>query len=371
MLRKHLRAVEAATYPDRVPSGKPLAGPVLFVNARMVPSVTVKARLKSLANAGREGIVTRGPSIAAAIIDRGPMQLSPDQDPAELVARIKSFNLPPLEADLPLLEYPHELLKHHLACSRENLEHRVQHGSYKETREGLFVAENVSLGEHLVADTKNGPIVIDHDATIGPLTFLRGPVYIGPKAKVNEHAALKDCVSLGHNTKVGGEVEASIIEPYSNKQHHGFLGHSYVGSWVNLGAGTSNSDLKNTYGNVNMHYGSFKEGQHKVSTDMQFVGAFIGDYGKAAINTSIFTGKTVGVCSMLYGFVTTNVPSFSNYAQSFGQVVNLPLEQMLTVQQRMFARRGIPQRPCDVQLLRDLYSMAQSQRELPDQLLNL
>jgi glucose-1-phosphate thymidylyltransferase len=362
VLRKHLRGVEAATYPDRVPTGKPLAGTVLFVNARMVPSVTVKARLKALADAGREGIVMSGESIVAAIVSRGPIQLAADQDPAALLALIKSFHLPPLAADLPLLEYPHDLLKHHLVCCRENLEHRVQQGGYKEVRDGLFVAENVALGEHLVADAKNGPIVIDHDATLGPFCYLRGPVYIGPKARVNEHAALKDNVSLGHNTKVGGEVEASIIEPYSNKQHHGFLGHSYVGSWVNLGAGTSNSDLKNTYGTVNVQYGD-----RKVSTGMQFVGGFIGDYVKTAINTSIFTGKTVGSCSMLYGFITANVPCFCNYAKSFGQITNLPVEQMLTIQQRMFTRRGVQQRPCDVQLLRDLYEIAQRQRQLPDE----
>ncbi len=238
----------------------------------------------------------------------------------------------------------------------------VPHPGYREVREGVFVAENVTLGEHLVTDTTKGPIVIDHDAVVGPFCFLRGPVYIGPKARVNEHAALKDCVSLGHNIKVGGEVEGSIIEPYSNKQHHGFLGHSYVGSWVNLGAGTSNSDLKNTYGTVNMDYRG-----EKVSTGMQFVGCFIGDYAKTAINTSIFTGKTIGACSMVYGFVAANVPSFCNYARTFGQVTDLPAEVMISIQQRMFARRQVPQRECDIQLIRDLYARACHERKLPNE----
>ena len=117
---------------------------------------------------------------------------------------------------------------------------------------------------------------------------------------------------------------ASIVEPYTNKQHHGFLGHSYLGSWINLGAGTCNSDLKNTYGTVNMEYHG-----RKVATGMQFIGCIMGDYAKTAINTGIFTGKTVGTCSMLYGFVTTNVPSFVNYARSFGQVTELPVEVMV------------------------------------------
>jgi len=351
VVRKHLAAVEAETFPQRVLPKQALASPVLVLNARLVPSVSVIERLKAIVGAGREGLAKVGQSIAAALVTNGPFEFS--------MERLRK--LPALEVELPLLEYPHDVLRHHLASCRENLEHRVK-GGYREVRDGLFVAENVTLGEHLVIDAKNGPVVIDHDGTIGPFCFLRGPVYVGPKARVNEHAAIKDCVSLGHNTKIGGEVEASIIEPYSNKQHHGFLGHSYVGSWVNLGAGTSNSDLKNTYGTVNMECGG-----QKVSTGMQFVGCFIGDYVKTAINTSIFTGKTVGACSMVYGFVTGNVPSFCNYAKSFGQVTDLPADVMVEIQRRSFARRQVTQRACDIQLIRDLYELARQERQLPDE----
>ena len=188
----------------------------------------------------------------------------------------------------------------------------------------MFAAAGATLGQYCVTDTRNGPIVLEAGATIGPYCYLSGPVHVGPRARVIEHAAIKDGVALGHTTKIGGEVEASIIEPYTNKQHHGFLGHSYLGSWINLGAGTCNSDLKNTYGQVNMEY----HGQ-KVATGMQFVGAIIGDYAKTAINTGIFTGKTIGACSMVYGFVTTNVPSFVNYARLFGQVTEAPVEVMV------------------------------------------
>ena len=137
-----------------------------------------------------------------------------------------------------------------------------------------------------------------------------------------------------------------MIESFTNKQHHGFLGHSYVGSWVNLGAGTSNSDLKNTYGEVRLEF------HHaKVDTGMQFLGAVIGDYAKSAINTSIFTGKIIGVSSMLYGFIGQNVPSFCNYARSFGQITECPVDQAVLIQKRMFARRGIAQSAEDVEVL--------------------
>lgn len=350
VVRKHLAAVETETFPQRVLPKQPLAPPVLVVNARLVPSVIAIERLKAIVGAGREGVVQVGESVAAALVRGGPFEFSKE----------KLRKLPAMEVELPLFEYPHDVLRHHLASCRENLEYRAKSG-YREVRDGLFVAENVTLGEHLVIDTKNGPVVIDHDAAIGPFCFLRGPVYIGPKARVNEHAAIKDCVSLGHNTKVGGEVEASIVEPYSNKQHYGFLGHSYVGSWANLGAGTSNSDLKNTYGTVNMECGG-----RKVSTGMQFVGCLIGDYVKTAINTSIFTGKAIGACSMVYGFVTSNVPSFCNYAKTFGQITDLPAEVMIEIQRRSFARRQVTQRECDIRLIRDLYELARQERHLPD-----
>jgi glucose-1-phosphate thymidylyltransferase len=185
-------------------------------------------------------------------------------------------------------------------------------------------------------------------------------------ARVLEHAALKDAVTIGRVAKIGGEIEASIVEAYTNKQHHGFLGHSYLGSWINLGAGTCNSDLKNTYGPVNMEYAG-----QKVATGMQFVGAIIGDYAKTAINTGIFTGKMIGACSMVYGFVTTNVPSFVNYARLFGQVTEAPVEVMIATQRRMFERRGIAQRPCDIQLLHDMYALTTHERQRSGEALSL
>ena len=133
-----------------------------------------------------------------------------------------------------------------------------------------------------------------------------------------------------------------------------------------MGAGTCNSDLKNTYGKVNIQYGD-----QKTETGMQFVGCIMGDYAKTAINTGIFTGKTIGVCSMLYGFVTTNVPSFVNYARLFGQVSELPPDVMIATQKRMFSRRRVQQRPCDSQLIQDMYEMTRSERQTPDDQMTL
>ena len=333
--------------------------PVLLVNSRMVPSSTVAGRLQALLADGRPGIVRTGESVAAVLLAADSPPPPANGCVEELTTYLAGLDLPALDVQLPLFDYPHDVIRHHVPALRENLAERLASGAYRETADGLFLAEGVKLGQYVVTDSSDGPILIEAGASIGHYCYLSGPAHIGAGARVIEHSAIKDGVALGHTTKIGGEVEASIIEPYTNKQHHGFLGHSYLGSWINLGAGTCNSDLKNTYGQVNMEYHG-----RKLPTGMQFVGCIMGDYAKTAINTGIFTGKTIGACSMLYGFVTTNVASFVNYARSFGQVTEAPVSVMVATQARMFARRNVVQRPCDIQLLQDMYALTQHERQL-------
>jgi UDP-N-acetylglucosamine diphosphorylase / glucose-1-phosphate thymidylyltransferase / UDP-N-acetylgalactosamine diphosphorylase / glucosamine-1-phosphate N-acetyltransferase / galactosamine-1-phosphate N-acetyltransferase len=353
VVRPHLQEIQRLDFPE-IHSGPPEAEtPTLLVNARIVPSASVFRTLKRILAAQQPLAVLDNGSIAAALVVRGL--------PADWLQRLPFIvnDLPDLGQSLPLFAYPHDLVRHNLAIVEENLAARLQGGGFREVADGVFAAEGASLGQFCVTETSKGPVLLDADAAVGAYTLLRGPAYLGPKAKVLEHSAIKDAVSLGHTTKIGGEIEASIVEPYTNKQHHGFLGHSYLGSWINLGAGTSNSDLKNTYGHVKMDYRG-----EQVATGMQFVGCFVGDYAKSAINTGIFTGKTIGCCSMVYGFVTTNVPSFVNYARLFGQVTELPPEVMVATQQRMFARRNVVQRECDIALLHAMYDLTRHERQL-------
>jgi len=340
-----------------------------LVNARAVPSTACYHTIKQMLTAGEPGRVMHNGVLAAAM-----MPASAPLPPANLsYENIDDFmqyagvmSLPEREGPLPLFEYPHDIVRFNLEIINDNLNYMLEHGGYQEIADGVFAAGDVSIGEHVVTDTSDGPVVIEAGATIGPFCYLSGPAHIGRKCRIIEHSAIKDAVSLGHTTKIGGEVEASVVEPYTNKQHYGFLGHSYLGSWINLGAGTCNSDLKNTYGKVNMEYRG-----EKVATGMQFVGCIMGDYSKSAINTGIFTGKVIGVCSMMYGFVTTNVPSFVNYARLFGQVTELPPEVMIATQQRMFSRRNVEARPCDAQLIHDMYLLTRHERQLAGEPLSL
>lgn len=366
VVRPHLWETVRQDYPDfRQPRAETDAT-WLLLNARAVPSAGLRDRLARIAAANQPGVVRRGDAIAAAVVPPSAERGEVDFDHMAPEDYLERLQLPELFVDVPLLEYPHDVVRAHMQVIGENLEYRLARGEYSEVGDGVFAAQGVQIGEHLVTRTSEGPIVLDEGAQIGPFCYLSGPVYVGSRARVLEHAALKDGVALGHTTKVGGEVEASVIEPYTNKQHHGFLGHSYLGSWINLGAGTCNSDLKNTYGEVKMEYNG-----RKVSTGMQFFGCVVGDYSKSAINTSIFTGKTIGACSMVYGFVTTNVPSFVNYARSFGQVTELPPEVMVATQARMFTRRSVPQRPCDAQLIQAMYALTGRERQLAGEPLSL
>lgn len=332
----------------------------LFVNARLVPSVGAVAILKELAEDQRNVLVRWNNHTAAAAMTFSTPVPRPRESLSEfLVRQCAEDHVEVLDRRLVLIEYPHEVVKYHMEILGENLADKIARGNYRQLSDGLFVGDNVVLGDYLSVNSTAGPVVIESGARVGPFCHFQGPVLVGQNAKLIEQASLKDNVALGHTTKVGGEVEASIVEPYSNKQHHGFLGHSYLGSWVNLGAGTCNSDLKNTYGLVVMEYNG-----KRVPTGMQFMGCIIGDYTKTAVNTGIFTGKVIGVCCMVYGFVTTNVPSFTNYARLFGQMTELPVEVAIAGQQRMFLRRNVTQRPCDIQLIRDMYELTQGERRL-------
>ncbi|MDR1478178.1 MAG: hypothetical protein LBJ00_04485 [Planctomycetaceae bacterium] len=340
--------------------------PLLVLNARVVPHAVVLDKLRRIVESGQVGVVRNERGITCAVLNRQNHLPQGQLGVSQLLGIIADMNLPKLDINIPILEYAHDIVRHQTLIMNDNLEDRIKHGNYTEAADGVFVAERLPLGQFCVTDTKAGPIIFESGVSVGHHSFFEGPVYVGNNAKINEMTSLKSAVTLCHTAKVGGEVEAAIIESYSNKQHHGFLGHSYLGSWINLGAGTCNSDLKNTYGEVVMEYAN-----RKVKTGMQFVGCFIGDYAKSAINTSIFTGKTIGSCSMLYGFVTTNVPSFVNYARSFGQVTETAVDTLVQTQARMFARRHVVQRPCDIQLLRDIYEMTKHERQLANEPLSL
>jgi UDP-N-acetylglucosamine diphosphorylase / glucose-1-phosphate thymidylyltransferase / UDP-N-acetylgalactosamine diphosphorylase / glucosamine-1-phosphate N-acetyltransferase / galactosamine-1-phosphate N-acetyltransferase len=357
VLRREHFATGGAS-PDRLPQDDCAT---LFLNASVEPDIRYLDVIRRVADAGDAFLTTSGNRVAAALVPAGKMP-GGDVSSQTIGARLLDLGLP-LEGEMfRTIDWPHEVIASHLRIFSANLDHVIATDGYRETEKGVFVGKDVNIAPTAAFETASGPIVIDCGVRIMHFTYLEGPIRIGAGTKVIEHSSIKDITSVGEGCKVGGEVEATIIEPHSNKQHHGFLGHSWVGRWVNLGAGTSTSDLKNTYGTVRVYYRG-----ERVETRMQFLGSIIGDFSKSAVNTSLFTGKIVGVSSMLYGTVTTNVPCFSNYARSIGQVTELGIEQALTTQKRTFARRNAVQTREDIELMQRVFDLTRDERVMSEE----
>lgn len=179
-------------------------------------------------------------------------------------------------------------------------------------RARLRIGERSVVHPTAVLDASSGPIFISHDVTVGAGCVIDGPAYIGPGARINPRAWLHGGNAIGPVCKIGGEVDGCIISGYSNKQHEGFLGHAFVGCWVNLGAGTSNSDLKNTYGPVSVPLRG-----RLVDTGLQFFGAIIGDHVKIGINATIPTGAVIG-----FGANVVMTRPMPKYVPSFAWVTD-------------------------------------------------
>jgi len=174
----------------------------------------------------------------------------------------------------------------------------------------VWIAEDVQLKPGVVLDASEGPIVLDSGVRILPNSVIMGPTYIGKSSLIKAGAKIYGGTSIGPVCKVGGEVEGSIFQAYSNKQHDGFLGHSFIGEWVNIGADTNNSDLKNTYKNVAFH--SYLENA-RIDSGTMFLGTMVGDHTKLGINCSINTGCVIGVGCNLWDsdLISDFIPDFS------------------------------------------------------------
>ena len=219
----------------------------------------------------------------------------------------------------------------------------------------VFVDEGAVVYPGAVLLGERGPVVIGKGSVVYPNAVLEGPLYLGPGSKVKPGAKLS-VVAAGPVVKLGGEVEEAVIQGYSNKQHEGFLGHAYLGEWVNLGAGTEVSDLKNTYGPVR----AWQDGG-LVDTGLQFLGPVIGDHSKTGINTTITTGAVVGVFANLVGvgIVPKFVPSFSWGYPEFSEY---KLEKALEVARRVMARRSVEMSREYENLVRAVFELTKPER---------
>jgi len=222
----------------------------------------------------------------------------------------------------------------------------------------VFLRENVTVKSGAILDAEQGPIVLDKNVVVGHNAVVVGPCYLGPATKISSGAKLTGKTSFGPVCKVGGEVGETIIQGYSNKKHEGFLGGAFLGKWVNLGANTSNSDLKNNYSTVTVPlHGT------PIDTGLQFAGCIIGDHTKTAIGTLINTGAVIGVGCNIFGsgFPEKYIPSFTWGGVDSRQEYRF--EKMIDTAQIVMARRDVPMSAIYQSMLRDVFAMTAGERE--------
>lgn len=212
----------------------------------------------------------------------------------------------------------------------------VPPGVYMVHAETITIGDRVTIKPGVVLDASGGPIWIGDDVTLMANAVIEGPCVIGDRSVIRIGAKIYGGTTIGPMCKVGGEVEGSILQGYSNKQHDGFLGHSYIGEWCNLGADTNTSDLKNNYSTVRVPVNG-----REIDTGSLFVGLLMGDHSKSGINTMFNTGTSCGVACNVFGsgFPPKDIPSFSWVDGS--SVAEHRFDKALDVARTVMRRRNI------------------------------
>lgn len=338
----------------------------LFINGRIIAPPNLNEIIPLIS--GVDKVYVNGETVIAARVSgkklsylknfkRDLFELSHFEGlPIELV-KIKTVQYPweLIAANGKLINEEFEKIK--LPIVKNYSEYKLYDGAHLIEDENIFIGAGSTVKPGAVLDASKGSIIIQQEVEISPNSVIEGPVFIGKQSKVKSGAYIYENVSIGHTCKIGGEIEESIFMPYSNKQHSGFIGHSYLGSWVNLGADTNCSDLKNNYSKVTV-----KINNEPIDTGLQFVGLIMGDHSKTGINTMLNTGTVTGFCSNIFGtgFPSKFIPSFSwGGGDSFVQYdINKAIETIKIV----FNRRNITLTSTDEIMIRKIFELTAHER---------
>jgi UDP-N-acetylglucosamine diphosphorylase/glucosamine-1-phosphate N-acetyltransferase len=337
----------------------------LFINARINPYSDLLNNLTS--EVERDIIFTNNEVILGAYLTRNFVKKN-FQKPASFNKELFQ-SLPSKNLEIDYFTYLWDLIyKNDLAISQDyeiffnqtstNQEIRENKSLYFLDRDSTLIAKSAKLGLNVVLDSSNGPVIIDDNANVMHNVVIYGPCYIGKNSLVKSNSTIYGGTTIGNFCKVAGEVSNSIFMDYSNKQHDGFLGHSYLGSWVNLGAGTITSNLKNNYSKIQVEL-SFG----KVQTDLQFLGLLIGDHSKSAIGTRFNTSTVVGFSSNIFGsgFTEKFIPSFAWGSIDSKDVYQL--DKAVNVAKIVYARRNTEFSEKDYKLFLNVFNETVSIRE--------
>jgi UDP-N-acetylglucosamine diphosphorylase/glucosamine-1-phosphate N-acetyltransferase len=299
------------------------AGPAIFLNPLSIPDASLAREIRESAGSPRAWFAGERPVAGLAGGERG------DRPRNSVLLSEALRGLPARACSVRIVERPWDLIAGNAERIREDAELVASLGrarpfplaggpesgpeDFPELRaagEGrVSFGEGARVEPFVFADASGGPIRAGARVVIEAHAVLRGPIWIRDGARVKSGARIGPGTTVGEASRVAGEIEETVFGAFSNKQHEGFLGHAYVGEWVNLGAGTNNSDLKNNYGTVRIDWG-----EGPVDTGLRKLGCFLGDHVKSAIGTRIGTGAVVGAASNLFGssgLVAGHIPPFT------------------------------------------------------------
>ena len=201
----------------------------------------------------------------------------------------------------------------------------------------VFTKERINCHPNVVLDASSGKIIVSENVNIEPFTFIKGPVFLGKNVTVKAGTKIYGPCIIGEYSKIAGEIGESVLHSYVNKQHDGFIGHSYICPFVNLGADTVTSDLKNNYSEIRI-----KHSGEELNTGMRFLGSIIGDHSKTSINTMLNTGSVIGIFANLFGggFHEKFIQSFS-WDESGKVSQKYEIEKAVETAKIVMKRRGI------------------------------
>jgi UDP-N-acetylglucosamine diphosphorylase/glucosamine-1-phosphate N-acetyltransferase len=348
MVRPEIEDLARALYPT-AQVGEPPAEETLFVNGRLC--MTDDEVLHFLAASPSEASYMAGNTLFAAKVSakrvahaaRHLRAGEPERafEEIRMPAEVNAF-LARSTADL-IRWSPRQIVQDfRYAFQPETVRGTIEEGARVLEPRAIHVARGARVMAGAVLNAEGGPILIREHAVIEPLAYVEGPAVIGEKSLVKAGAQIRGGTSIGPVCKIGGEVEGSVFQGYANKQHDGFVGHSFVGEWVNLGAGTITSDLKNNYSNVRTFRSAaaWREGRGEDS-GQRLLGLTVGDFTKTGIGATFPTGAVVGVGCNIYG--TALMPT---YVASFvwgetGRFVEHRVDAMIDTAVRAMERRQV------------------------------
>lgn len=331
---------------------------VLLLNARAVLLPEAALELKR-----GEALVAHGGDVIAARMKRKETEdfLAAKGNGRPVFEPPKGFKASEFATPC-LLEYPWDVIRFRddaLDLDLQLLSQRecqaLPEGVVAINDEAVCISPEAMVYPTVVLDASDGPIVIDDHAVVRPGAVICGPAYIGEGSTVIDRALIKKHTSIGPVCKVAGEVGGCIFQSFSNKAHDGHLGDSYVGEWVNLGAGTTNSNLLNTYTEVIAQIPGKTGAMERRRTGLQFLGAIIGDHVKTAICTRIGTGAVIGTGAM----IATTAPA-EGWIERFAWLTDkrarqFRLEKFIETARAMMARRHEEPSKALLARLKDIY----------------